>query len=81
MKALPSEVEPYKQTRIFDENSVPPARHVGPTGGCTGTGHVAIRRPRPELRPNALRVIPPEIPHRVVTEGPVQFRIEFLRTP
>ncbi len=90
MPVLPAAAVPYRETRLFDEKTVPPgllANHQTRPGvwgrlvvasGCLDylVGDRCFR-----LTPEVDGVIAPEEPHRVRLAGPVAFKVVFLREP
>lgn len=92
MKELPPDVEVYKRTADFNEDTVPPAllRAHTTKAGVWGRirvveGRLAYRIPgageEHVLTPDAPGVVEPEVPHEVEPLGAVRFFVEFLRSP
>jgi tellurite resistance-related uncharacterized protein len=90
---LPEGLEAYKQTRVFDESSVPEAllgQHTT-KAGVWGVIRVLSGRLRYhldgldgrvlQLDPDRPGVVPPEMRHHVEPDGPVRFLVEFQRRP
>ena len=91
MKVLPSTVNPYKQTPVFDERSVPAgllkshntkagvwAKIVVTEGALT----YRILEPVVEevaLLPGVHGVVEPTVKHEVVPQAGVRFYVEFYR--
>ena len=91
MDALPHDVIPYKRTPIFTEKTIPEAltqKH------CTQSGCWALLRvqegtlciachdgahTRHTLTAGTTHVVPPQVPHQVLLEGPVAFSLTFYR--
>ena len=90
---LPSDLEAYRRTPIFDEATVPAAllhRHTtkAEVWGriCVIEGELAYRVLEPEIREERLvpgrdGVVAPHVPHEVEPVGRVRFFVEFLRRP
>ena len=91
MKSLPSSVEVYKNTRIFDENSTPAGllHHHTTKAGTWGRivvleGSLLYRILEPALEEHLLDpdnegVVEPEVAHELELRGPVRFQVHFLR--
>lgn len=86
---LPSDVEKYSQSSLFDEGSVPAALR---RDHCTKPGvwgqivvlsgaltYLRDDRPAQVLTPETPGVIHPEELHSVHPKGAVHFRVEFYR--
>ncbi len=91
MRALPTDLAPYRRTPEFSESTLPDAlrrRHTTKPG-VWGLIHVLegslryrILEPEPEehvLSPGTPGVVEPEVPHEVEPLGRVRFFVEFLR--
>lgn len=93
MSILPSDLEAYRQTPIFDETTVPAAllrRHTTKAAVwgriCVLEGELVYRVLEPEIREERLvpgrdGVVAPQVPHEVEPVGHVRFFVEFLRRP
>ncbi len=93
MKTLPSDVEAYKRTPEFDQDTVPAGllRRHSTKAGTWGRirvleGELLYRVLEPELEEQLLRpgvdgVVEPEVAHEVEPRGVVRFFVEFLRRP
>ena len=89
MMDLPETVEKYSQSRLFTEDTTPPnfqkdhATRPGVWGRLVmESGALIFAWADGEMAPLAkgdVMVIPPEVRHRVVLEGPVRFFVEFYR--
>ena len=91
MKRLPTDVEAYRETPEFTQETVPGAllrRHQTKAGVwgrirvLEGTLRYRILEPALEehvLEPGRDGVVEPEVPHEVEPLGAVRFRVEFLR--
>jgi len=87
----PDGFEPYKATKIFDQDSTPAgllADHQTRAGvwgrlevldGSLALRFVAPLDERVELHAGDSTPIPPELPHHVELSGPVRFRVQFHR--
>ncbi len=91
MRALATDLAPYRRTPEFSESTLPDAlrrRHTTKPG-VWGLIHVLegslryrILEPEPEehvLSPGTPGVVEPEVPHEVEPLGRVRFFVEFLR--
>jgi len=88
---LPAGYQPYKQTRPFDQDTVPDALRSNHTTkpGIWGVIHVlegrllyVVEPPLSRellLSPGMTAVVVPEVPHRVEPQGQVRFFVEFHR--
>lgn len=92
MPVLPAEVQAYKRTGTFDEDSVPAGllkdhrTRAGVWGRIvieTGTLEYSFGEPRRSfvLSPERPGIVIPEVPHQVTLREPVRFHVEFLRAP
>lgn len=93
MKALPDEVQPYKQSREFTQDSVPAAllRAHTTKEGTWGLiqvtqGQLLYRILEPSVQEHTLHpgqpgVVEPTVPHEVQPLGEVRFRVIFHRAP
>lgn len=91
MKSLPADVEAYKRTAEFTEETVPAGllrRHTTKAGTwgriCVLSGRLRYRILEPEVEVIELDasregVVEPEVPHEVEPVGGVRFFVEFLR--
>jgi len=91
MSSLPTDLEAYRQTPIFDEGTVPSGllrRHTTKPGVWGRIqvleGELVYRVLEPESREERLvpgrdGVVEPQVPHEVEPVGPVRFFVEFLR--
>ena len=89
----PEGLEPYRRTPEFDERSIPAAFqsehatkqgvwariHVLSGALCYHVGAPVDRSLR--VDPSSPAFIVPEVPHRVETDGPLRFFVEFYRMP
>lgn len=87
----PLRLEPYKQTPVFDETSIPEGllrRHTTKAGVWARIhvleGELVFRLLEPEasevrLSPTRGGEVGPQVPHEVAACGPVRFYVEFLR--
>lgn len=93
MDRLPPDAEVYRQTKVFDAETVPRGllrRHTTKAGTwgriVVLEGALLYRILEPELEehvltPTRFGVVTPEVPHEVALRGPVRFHVEFLRRP
>ncbi len=93
MKSLPTNVEKYKSTQEFDENTVPPGllKAHQTKEGTWGkivviSGRLNYRILEPgveeiELSTNLHGVVEPTVLHEVTPIGAVKFYVEFYRVP
>ena len=93
MKALPSDVEPYKRTPEFSEDTIPKgilANHATKQDVwgriCVLEGQLVYEIVEPEaetvlLSPSKDGVVEPAMKHHVRPVGPVRFFVEFLKAP
>lgn len=91
MKSLPTNVEPYKRTRQFDQSTVPAGllrRHNTKPGVwgriCIVEGEILYRILEPAfeeilLRPGLDGIVEPTQDHELEPRGPVEFFVEFLK--
>ncbi|HSG89915.1 MAG TPA: DUF1971 domain-containing protein [Pseudomonadales bacterium] len=91
MQTIPEQCEVYRSTPEFDETSIPAGllgdhRTKAGTWGrivvLAGRLHYHIVEPLPEhllLEPGHDGVVEPTMLHRVEADGPVRFRVDFLR--
>lgn len=91
MKALPSTVSPYRQTPVFDENSVPAGllKSHSTKMGVWGKiivleGELLYRILEPDiedinLTPKTFGVVEPTVKHEVVPAQRVRFYVEFYQ--
>jgi tellurite resistance-related uncharacterized protein len=91
MKALPSTVRPYRQTPVFDENSVPAGllkSHSTKTGVwgkiIVLEGKLVYRILEPDVEENILTpehsgVVEPAVKHEVEPVQSVRFYVEFYQ--
>lgn len=88
VRVLPHGVAAYSQTREFDHDSVPAgllADHTTKAGTwgrlevLEGALWLAFADGRVRCTPEQPGVIPPQEPHQVELDGPVRFRVVFLR--
>ena len=91
MQRLPTNLEPYRKTALFDETSVPDAlledhaTKEGVWGVITVlSGELQFVAPSlgldVVLNPARPGVVKPTVPHRVKPLGPVSFYVEFWRS-
>ena len=90
-RELPADFAPYKETPLFDAESLPAAlqaRHETRAGVWAliqvAEGRVRYRIHAPfdseeELAPGTPGVVLPEVPHQLELLGPVALRVEFWR--
>ena len=93
MKALPHHVQPYKQTPLFTDKTVPKGllrAHTTKEGSWAtivvveGQLLYRILEPRVEehlLASSTVGDVEPRVPHEVELKGPVEFYVEFHRAP
>ena len=93
MKTLPPNVKAYRKTRVFNQDTVPPAllnRHTTKAGSwakiwvISGQLGYRILTKTPEeyrLTPDFSGIVEPQIPHHVELCGPVEFYVEFYSLP
>jgi len=93
MKSLPFQLEKYKRTPEFDENTVPPGllKAHQTKEGTWGkivvlSGRLGYRILEPaleevELSTDLYGVVEPTVLHEVVPLGAVRFYVEFYRDP
>lgn len=93
MKVLPTSFTPYKQTPVFDANSVPSGllSSHSTKAGVWGRivvleGSLLYRILEPEIEeielgPDLPGIVEPQIRHEVVPRSGVRFYVEFNRTP
>lgn len=90
MPQLPADVEKYKQTRVFDEETIPAGLTRDHATASGVWGRIVVESGRllyeiPErgeswvLRPSVLGTIAPGQKHQVSPVGAVSFFVEFLR--
>ncbi len=91
MKTLPSSVEPYSQTKVFDQFTVPAGllKSHNTKAGVWGKiivleGELTYRILEPVveeilLTPTVAGVVEPTIRHEVIPAPNVRFYVEFLR--
>jgi tellurite resistance-related uncharacterized protein len=92
MAGLPSGLEPYRRTPVFDQDTLPAGlkREHRTKAGVWGLIHVVegrmlyrILAPREEhvMSPGTPGIVMPEQPHEVKPLGEVRFFVEFHRGP
>lgn len=94
MPELPSDVQPYKRTPLFNQASVPTGllNEHNTKAGTWGvlnveSGSLLYRITDPEqlcafeLNPSRKGIIAPQQPHHIELIGPVSFYVEFYRQP
>ena len=94
MKSLPENVKAYKQTPVFDQDSIPAGllnQHLTKAGVwgkiivCSGELLYSIGEPgeahyeQIALGPDRFGVVEPEVLHHVAAVGEVSFYVEFNR--
>jgi tellurite resistance-related uncharacterized protein len=91
VSSLPTDLEAYRQTPIFDASTIPAGllrRHTTKAGVWGRIrvleGELVYRVLEPVVREERLApgrdgVVEPEVPHEVEPVGPVRFFVEFLR--
>lgn len=91
MKQLPNNVQAYKKTPLFDQNTVPAGLLKTHTTKAETWGKICIIKgtllyvieTEPlesiELSPLNYGVVEPEIPHHVELLGEVEFFVEFFK--
>lgn len=91
MPQLPADVQVYKTTREFDQDTVPAALLRAHTTKAGTWGRIVVHEgvlryalsERDdavwELRPGIVGIVEPTVPHEVTPLGPVRFVVEFLR--
>jgi tellurite resistance-related uncharacterized protein len=91
MPALPAGASQYRETALFDQNSMPAglrSRHTLKLGTWARVVvlegrllYVIEREPIASflLHPELPGVIEPEVPHHVEPRGAVRFKVEFYR--
>ncbi|MGE0790113.1 MAG: DUF3565 domain-containing protein [Sandaracinaceae bacterium] len=90
MPSLPPGLEAYKETRSFDEGSIPAGLLRDHRTKPGVWARIVVERGRLGytlgeegwvLRPGVDGIVPPDTPHHVRPLGEVCFRVVFLRTP
>lgn len=88
MPTLPPDLEVYRQTREFDETSIPKGllnEHTTKTGTWArimvseGLLRYTIDEESWVLSPEVVGIIAPMMLHHVTPQGPVRFHVEFLK--
>ena len=91
MKTLPEHLQPYKQTPVFTEETVPPGllrSHTTKAGSwatiIVAKGQIRYRILEPAIEEHLLTparpgIVEPRVPHELVLLGPVEFYVEFHR--
>lgn len=90
MPALPGDASPYRETRIFDEQTIPEGLKRDHRTKQGVWGRIVVESGRLAytlgdetwvLRPGVDGHIPPDAAHHVVPVGRVRFKVVFLRRP
>tara|TARA_B100001971_G_scaffold84647_1_gene78065 strand:+ start:178333 stop:178614 length:282 start_codon:yes stop_codon:yes gene_type:complete len=91
MKELPNNVQVYKQTPTFNQDTVPIGLLKAHTTKAGTWGKICINKGKLlytieaepyesiELSPSTYGVVEPEIPHHIKPIGEVEFYVEFLK--
>lgn len=91
MKELPDNVQSYKKTNIFDENTVPAGLLKDHSTKANVWGKVTVIKGKLlytiisnaveeiELTPDKYGVVEPEVKHFIKPLGQVEFFVEFLK--
>lgn len=91
MKEIPSSLKAYKQTPLFNNQSVPPGLLKTHTTKAGTWGKICVKKGRLqyvieqepkeeiELSPDKYGVVEPEVPHHVKPIGEVEFFVEFYK--
>lgn len=90
MPTLPSDAEVYKQTREFDQASVPKGLLCDHTTKAGTWARIVVAEGRLRytigeeswiLREGVDGIVEPTVPHHVTPQGTVRFHVEFLKRP
>jgi tellurite resistance-related uncharacterized protein len=90
MPSLPELVERYKQTKVFDEKTVPAALLKDHRTKAGTWGRIVVAEGRLlytiadeswTLRPGVDGIVEPGVAHKVTPQGAVRFHVEFLKQP
>lgn len=91
MKELPNNVKAYKQTAIFNQDTVPAGLLKAHTIKAGTWGKICVSKGKLlylieselqesiELSPSIFGVVEPEIPHHIKPLGDVEFYVEFYK--
>lgn len=88
MPTLPLGLEVYKQTKEFDEATVPKGLLHDHTTKAGTWGRIVVSEGRLRytigeeswiLSAGVVGIVEPTVPHHVTPQGPVRFRVEFLK--
>lgn len=89
---LPTDATAYRRTPDFTETTIPAGLLADHTTKAGVWGRIVVREGAlryvipslgraEELRPDAVGIVIPEVPHHVAPIGSVRFHVEFLRSP
>ncbi len=86
MASLPADLQPYKQTATFDEQTVPKGLLRDHTTRAGVWAKIVVEQGKLEytcrqgvfvLKPGTLGIVEPQAPHHVRPLGPVRFHVVF----